>query len=226
MRVVTERLPEVATYVVPAWDDGDMTDLPSKRIFVPAAALATLVLAGCGTTPGSAAAGVASSTSSTSSAPSSSTSESTSDWSAPSDDSSSDTSAPSPQEAKIGSSYFKWEDGIEARVTKVRTGRSTSSAAPANTPVVIVTVQVRNSGSSTFDGTMVQVNAAYGADGNSADEVYDSERSLPDDGLDAKILPGKTRTGHYAFAVPAKQAGHVEIQVTPDFSHDTAVFTS
>jgi hypothetical protein len=198
-----------------------MRNLPPKHL---AAFAAALTLAGCGATPGSATSGA---TSSTSSAPSSSATESTDSWTPPTDDPSPDTYAgSSPQEAKIGAEYFKWEDGIEARVTKVRASRSSSTAAPANASIVIVTVQVRNSGSTPFDGTMLQVEAAYGSDGSSGDEVFDAERNLPDGGLEAKILHGKTKTGHYAFAVPAKQAGNVEIQVTPDYSHDTAVFTS
>lgn len=123
--------------------------------------------------------------------------------------------------AKIGET-LTYEDGIAVTVVSVkRTSFSDVSYGARGTGVAVV-VKITNGGAETLDLAMSDVELTYGADGQQSEQVFDLEKGF-EGGFDTKLAHGRTATAKYGFAVP-RGVSAVSVQVTPDFSSETAIF--
>ncbi|QDQ10279.1 hypothetical protein [Streptomyces spectabilis] len=116
-----------------------------------------------------------------------------------------------------------YNNEVAVSLSKFSRGTSSSTAAPENTPYLKFDVHVRNGGTSTVDTTAFSVNCAYGEDGKEGELVIDSERGLMG-GPSTRLLAGRSLTVTWACAVP-KAEKTVQIEVSPGFETETAIFT-
>jgi hypothetical protein len=134
----------------------------------------------------------------------------------------------SPDVATFSDSYT-YEDGLKVEITKV--GHTTVSewAAADNAhigdDVLVFTVRLTNGSSDRFDASDLTADASYGADGDVASEVFDSEKGL-DGGFDgpSTITPGHRKSVKLGFVVAKKHWKDVTLEVTPGFDYSSAVF--
>lgn len=123
-----------------------------------------------------------------------------------------------PSIAKVGATeWFTYEDGLKVQVTKVtrfKIGEYASGGTPGGTGV-IVTVTIRNGTKSTADLSLSTLEVAYGANGEQAEQVFDSEHGIGG-GFEGSATPGRAKTAKFGFAVPkGRQA--LDIEVAPGF---------
>ncbi|GGV46317.1 hypothetical protein [Streptomyces spectabilis] len=116
-----------------------------------------------------------------------------------------------------------YRNEVAVSLSKFTRGRSSSTAAPENTPYLKFTVRVENGGTSTVDTTALSVNCAYGEDGKEGELVIDSERGLKGS-PSTRLLAGRSLAVTWACAVPESEKT-VQIEVSPDFETETAIFT-
>ena len=139
--------------------------------------------------------------------------------STPTTDPSSDTGSSS-SPAKIGDTVT-YEDGIAVTVVSVkRVSFSDVSYGSRGTGVAVV-VKVTNGDAETLDLMMTDVALTYGADGQESEQVFDSAKGI--DSFDTKLAHGRSATAKYGFGVP-RGVSAVSVQVTPDWSSETAIF--
>ncbi len=121
-----------------------------------------------------------------------------------------------PSIARIGATeWFTYQNGLKVQVTKVarfKIGEYASGGNPGD-PGVAVTVTIRNGTARTIDVSLTTVNLAYGANGNLAETVYDTNYG---NGFEGSVTPGKAKTARFAFAVPAGRQV-IDIEVEPGF---------
>ncbi|WP_181795236.1 hypothetical protein [Streptomyces sp. WELS2] len=96
-------------------------------------------------------------------------------------------------------------------------------AEPENTPYLRFTVKVKNGGKKALDITQLTVNCSYGKDGKSSDSVFDSDAGL-EGGPETKLLPGRSLNVPWGCELPKKEK-LIQIEVSPDFDSDAAIFT-
>ncbi|WP_410790280.1 DUF4352 domain-containing protein [Kribbella sp. C-35] len=83
-------------------------------------------------------------------------------------------------------------------------------------------VHLRGRPKKTADLALTTVKLAHGANGDQADDVFDSENGL-DGGFDGSVTPGHARTAKLGFAVPkGRQA--LDIEVQPGFEYESVHF--
>lgn len=126
--------------------------------------------------------------------------------------------AEDPAVAKVGATeWFTYEDGVKVQVTKVarfKIGQYASGGEPGGS-AVMVTITIRNGSKKAADLSLTTVSLAYGANGDQADQVFDSEHSVGS-GFEGSATPGKAKTAKFAFAVP-KGRQVLDIEVAPGF---------
>lgn len=125
----------------------------------------------------------------------------------------------------LGTPNFKqkyiYDDGVAVEVTQIKTGRLTREQAAdefdkkikAGTPYAVFTVRVKNDSRERLslggEGIASYGSVTYGPDGERAQELY----SLGDiGGVSGSILPGKAKTGRFAYAIPDKYWGDVVLE--------------
>ncbi|GHG98454.1 hypothetical protein [Streptomyces rubradiris] len=96
-------------------------------------------------------------------------------------------------------------------------------AEPENTPYLRFTVKVKNGGKKALDVTQLTVNCSYGKDGESSESVFDSDAGL-EGGPETKLLPGRSLNVPWGCELP-KGEKLIQIEVSPDFESDAAIFT-
>ncbi|MBW5420285.1 hypothetical protein GKQ77_01700 [Streptomyces sp. BG9H] len=116
-----------------------------------------------------------------------------------------------------------YDNDVEVSLAKFSRGTSSVTAAPENTPYLKFEVRVKNGSKSTVDTTALSVNCAYGEEGKEGDLVIDTERGL-NGGPSTRLLAGRSLTVEWACAIP-KSERSVQIEVSPDFETETAIFT-
>ncbi|MFI1017518.1 DUF4190 domain-containing protein [Streptomyces sp. NPDC020965] len=79
-----------------------------------------------------------------------------------------------------------------------------------------LTVTVENAGTKKFDAALVTTDARAGAEGVTAEQIYDEKVGSSFTG---NVLPGKKSTVTYAFDAPAT-AKTLTVEVTPGFMYD------
>ncbi len=80
-----------------------------------------------------------------------------------------------------------------------------------------VTVSLANNGSEAVDTTFILATARAGADGVTAEEIYDDGVG---DGFNGELLPGRTATADYAFDAPP-DAASLEVQIEQALEFDS-----
>ncbi|MFF0445572.1 DUF4352 domain-containing protein [Streptomyces sp. NPDC004609] len=115
-----------------------------------------------------------------------------------------------------------YDDDLKVTVSAAK-AYTPSEYASGHTPgnkAYQVTVAIENAGQENFDSTLVLADARAGADGVTAEQIFDDKVGA---GFDGTILPGKKSTVTYAFDAPA-DAKELTVEVTPGFSHDAAIW--
>ncbi|MGW7254421.1 hypothetical protein [Streptomyces sp. NPDC054834] len=135
--------------------------------------------------------------------------------------------SPTPDETDDGvyalTDTVTYESDVEVSLSGFKRTVSGAYADPENTSYVGFTVKIKNGGSKTFDATMLTVNCSYGKDGHSSEEVYDSDAGL-NGGPDTKLLAGRSINVPWGCELPKNQK-LIQIEVTPDFDSEAAIFT-
>ncbi|MFC9493477.1 hypothetical protein [Streptomyces sp. NPDC056982] len=116
-----------------------------------------------------------------------------------------------------------YNNKVEVSLSKFSRRMSSSTAAPENTPYLKFEVRVKNGGTSTIDTTSFSVSCAYGEDGKEGELVIDSERGV-NGGPTTRLLAGRSLTVTWGCVLP-KSERTVQIEVSPDFETETAIFT-
>jgi len=119
----------------------------------------------------------------------------------------------------------QWTDKIEATVVSVSKFSPSSTAAgthPGQTGVK-VTVKITNNSTKRIDLTLASVKVKSGSGGTQADTIIDLENNLGL-GFDGAVPPGNAATAAYGFSVPSGDLGKIDVEVSPDFDHDSAIF--
>jgi hypothetical protein len=122
----------------------------------------------------------------------------------------------------------EFQDGVKMTVLGLNRNARRSSYAAGGHPgdqTVVVTVKVTNGADHPID-LAVTLSCSYGADGNAAEEVYDSESGY--NGIDqpAKLQPGRSATGKYAFAVQKGRAKNLVFTGQPGYDYEEQTWTA
>jgi len=86
-----------------------------------------------------------------------------------------------------------------------------------------VTVKITNNSSKRIDLTLASVKVKSGANGTQADTIIDLENNLGL-GFEGAVPPGNSATAIYGFSVPSGDLSKIDVEVAPDFDHDSAIF--
>lgn len=119
----------------------------------------------------------------------------------------------------------RYEDGLQVTVSAPRPFSPSDTAAghsPGNRAVT-VEVTVLNGSDERANLDIVRVEARD-ADGRTADRIFDSTKDASG-GLSGTLLPGKQSVATYAFDLPRNAATSLDIEVTPGFNYDPAVWS-
>ncbi|MEU7561526.1 hypothetical protein [Streptomyces eurythermus] len=116
-----------------------------------------------------------------------------------------------------------YEPATEVALSDFKRSVTGEYAEPENTPYLQFTVKVKNGGKKALDITQLTVNCSYGKDGKSSDSVFDSEAGL-EGGPETKLLPGRSLNVPWGCELP-KGEKLIQIEVSPDFESDAAIFT-
>jgi len=115
----------------------------------------------------------------------------------------------------------EYDSGLELALSKFTRATSSSYAAPENTPYVKFTVKIKNGSDATVDTTSMTVSCSYGVDGQSSESIFD-------DGLNGspttKLLAGRSLSVAWGCELP-KGEQVLQVEVTPDYESETAIFT-
>lgn len=131
-----------------------------------------------------------------------------------------------PQVATFDEKYT-YEDGVQIEITKIVKGRFTGAEGEyADTEkkgdsYAKLTARVRNGSKKTVN-LSASATVSYGPDGEEAVKSYLLDS---DSGLDGKLIPGKSRSAVAVYLIPEKYWGDVVMEFTPDFEHESAVFS-
>jgi len=129
---------------------------------------------------------------------------------------------PAAGEAGIKDTYA-WEDGVEAKITKVEHRKISDNGAGGRPgePMVVLTFKVTNKSNQNLDGDLFSADVTYGKDGEPAESVFDLGVG---EGISGTVGKGRSKSGEYAYAIPTKQQGDVLVEVSPGFDYSSGVF--
>ncbi|MFJ4577908.1 hypothetical protein [Streptomyces echinatus] len=116
-----------------------------------------------------------------------------------------------------------YDPGTEVSLTGLKRAVTGEYADPENTPYLQFTVRLKNGGSKPLDATQLTVNCSYGRQGKSSGSVFDSDAGL-EGGPETKLLAGRSLDVPWGCELP-KGEKLIQIEVTPDFDSDAAIFT-
>lgn len=127
--------------------------------------------------------------------------------------------------AKIGDTW-KYESGLEVTIVKIKRVKISQyyRASYPNSEGAIITASILNGTDSLFDSSLATMNVQHGAEGEEAEQVFDSENNESADGFSAKIQKGKKATAKFEFAIP-KTKTDLNITFEADWSSEPAQFT-
>ncbi|MGW4034344.1 DUF4352 domain-containing protein [Streptomyces sp. NPDC004838] len=113
-----------------------------------------------------------------------------------------------------------YKDGLKVTVSAPKSFTPSEVAAghTAGNKAYKVTVVIENTGTKKFDSTLVLADARAGADGVTAEQIFDQK---VDSSFDGMIMPGKKATVTFGFSAPA-DAKNLTVEITPGFDHDPA----
>ena len=119
----------------------------------------------------------------------------------------------------------QWTDKMSATVVSVVkfTPSSTAAGTHPGQSGIKVTVKISNNSAKRLDLTLASVKVKSGASGTQADTIIDLENNLGL-GFEGSVPPGNAATATYGFSVPTGELSKIDVEVSPDFDHDSAVF--
>jgi len=119
----------------------------------------------------------------------------------------------------------EWNDKVKATVLSV--ARFTPSKTAAGTHPgqvgIKVTVKITNNSAKRLDLTLARVKVKSGANGTQADTIIDLENNLGL-GFEGAVPAGNSATADYGFSVPSGDLSKIDVEVSPDFDYDSAIF--
>ncbi|MFC5947091.1 phage holin family protein [Pseudonocardia lutea] len=116
---------------------------------------------------------------------------------------------------------FRYGDGLTVTVSEPVAYKPSRYAVTTTGRAVKVDITVTNESSQPFDSAIVQITGSHG--GFSAPQIFDSAKGLVG-APSGTVLPGKSITFPVGLEV-GDEVGDFQVEVTPDFMHDSAVFT-
>ncbi|GAA4932527.1 hypothetical protein EV188_103752 [Actinomycetospora succinea] len=130
-------------------------------------------------------------------------------------------SAPAPATSAVAfGQTFTYADGLAVTVSEPTSYDPSSYAAGNTNPYAYsVTIRVTNNTGAAFDPVLLH--AAMSTGGAPASQIFDAETGTPPQN---QLQPGRSLTYELAFSTAAN-TGEAQVDVTPSFSHDPAVFT-
>jgi hypothetical protein len=141
-------------------------------------------------------------------------------------DEASEEPSPLTDNARFGEKYV-YSDGLEVEVIKIRNGRFTASQVEYADDVKkgdaysVFTIRIRNGSPKTVE-LLGSVAVTYGPDGEPAEQTYSLDEA---EELSGKLIKGKSRSAGFVFLIPTRFYDDVVLEVSPDFEHDSAVFS-
>lgn len=118
-----------------------------------------------------------------------------------------------------------FEDGLVVYLADMKRGTSAEYAIPDKSPFVSFKLTIENGTGSDIDLALVTIDCATGADGDQAEQVYDSENDLGM-GIQGVVKDGKKKSAVYGCVMDKKVTElQVEVSVNDDFTRESAVFT-
>lgn len=129
------------------------------------------------------------------------------------------TPAPASSAVAFGQT-FTYADGLAVTVSEPAAYDPSRYAAGTTNPhAYSVTIRVTNNTGAAFDPVLLH--AAMSTGGSSASQIFDAETGTPPQN---QLQPGRSMTYDVAFSTTAN-SGEAQVDVTPSFGHDPAVFT-
>ena len=116
---------------------------------------------------------------------------------------------------------YSYDDGVAVEVTKIKTGRLTRQQAAdlyektikTGTPYVVFTIRVKNNSRERLtlggEGIASYATVTYGPEGEPARDLWILADAA---GVSGTILPGKAKTGRFAYAIPDKYWSDVVLE--------------
>jgi len=120
--------------------------------------------------------------------------------------------------AKTLRDTWTYGDGVSVSLAGFGRGKSGESGSPPDAEYVSFFVSVANSSGQSVDLEWMTADCTAG--GRPAERVFDDGLDLPN----GHLLPGKSYRIKAACAVPAA-VHEIQVEVSPDFGHNDAVFT-
>lgn len=118
-----------------------------------------------------------------------------------------------------------YEDGLQVQITEIQQARisDVASGGEPGGPMTVFTIRLKNGSQGTYDAGLASVRVTYGMGADEARQVVDASTRSD---LTGKLLPGGSRSGTYAYAIPTKELDDVTVKVSlGDPDRDPAVFT-
>src|SRR5262249_47289120 len=98
-----------------------------------------------------------------------------------------------------------------------------SLSLPPGTSAVKILVKISNGTADSFDVSATTVDVKSGVDGTQDRQLLNETAGLST-GLIGTIAPGHSATAAYGFAIPTADLGLIDVEVTPDYNYDAAIF--
>ncbi|GAA4884557.1 hypothetical protein [Actinomycetospora straminea] len=115
---------------------------------------------------------------------------------------------------------FTYADGLAVSVSEPASYDPSRYAAGNSNPYAYsVTVRITNNTGAAFDPVLLQ--AAMSTGGAPASQIFDAETGTPPQN---QLQPGRTMTYEVAFSTTTN-SGEAQVDITPSFDHEPAVFT-
>lgn len=136
-----------------------------------------------------------------------------------------DDTAQSESDVKQFGQTWTYEDGLAVTIKYLGSGHASSTAAGAESThgaMQLFRITLANGSKKTVDGSLALIDSVtVGADGDDAEEVFDSERGL--DGADfTKITPGRKQSFKVGYAI--KGAKTVQVQFSAGTEYDSVIY--
>lgn len=124
---------------------------------------------------------------------------------------------------------FDYSDGVTVNVTNLGTTYVDSGAESTGGQVVELELAITNNSESAIDPTGADGTMTYGAQGVTAEKVFNYENGWSGGYFTGTLLPGRTATVTTAYAVPNVGLGDLVFEFTPDwgeFERGSVIYVS
>jgi hypothetical protein len=118
-----------------------------------------------------------------------------------------------------------YKDGLKVEISAIDQGKIGEYAVGGKpgSDQTTFTIRITNGSKEPFDATLAVPSATYGEAGTTAEIVTDEKVG---GGFTGKILPGKSMSAPWAFAIPKKELGNVTLQLElAVLDKEPAIFT-